>query len=594
MPIATPSAHQHRAFFGLCTAILLIVVLRLGKEVIMPLALAALLAFMLSPLVRWSCRLGLNRTISVTVVTLLTFTVLTVVAWLLGQQVASLAGELPSYQQNINRRIASIQNLGEQGLIAKMRQFGEDLSDGVLSGSAPAPAPAPRAPDPPKMEGLAAKALNGILTALAGGLGAAGVVVVFVIFMLLRQEDLSQRIVRLAGFNRLTTTTRALDEVGERVSHYLLMQGTVNGLYGLLLASGLALIGMPYVVLWGALAALFRYIPYIGPIIVAFLPVTFSLAIFDGWAQPLAVIGLIAVLELSTNMFLEPILYGRSTGVSDLSLLVAIAFWTWLWGGIGLVLATPMTVCLVVFCKYIPSLEWVDVLMGDKPAPQAHLTFYQQLLSEDGDVARHTIEESLEKQGVDATLESILIPALVLTRRETVLGKLLPEEQNGIHQSFDLCLQLVHEFKTANAPMPPAGGPDLPAPPTPPALAVFARALHGNADALALKLLAAGLPENITLDISSEPHLIGELVQELEEKKPDLLCLSAMPPDSEMAASGLCRRLHNRLPNLKILVCRWALPGQIIDTRPLREVGASWVVTSFEDARGVIQRSVEK
>ncbi|TLD71262.1 AI-2E family transporter [Phragmitibacter flavus] len=581
---------SHSAFIGFLTVVLIVTVLYLGKNFIMPLALAALLAFMLGPLVRLLCHWNLPRTLAVVIVTVFTFSALAFVGWLLGQQAAMLAEELPNYQQNINKRIASIQNFGEQGFIQKMRQFGESLSSDVL-GSAPAPAnPDQPAPPQPQGEGLASKALNTMLSGLANGLGTASVIILIVIFLLLRQEDTSQRIVRLAGFSRLTTTTRALDEVGDRVSHYLLMQGTINGLYGLMLSGALALVGLPYVILWGVLAAIFRYIPYIGPIIVAVLPVGFSLAYFDGWTQPLIVIGVIMALELCTNMILEPVLYGKSTGVSDLAIIIAITFWTWLWGGIGLVLATPLTVVLVVFAKYIPSLQWIDILMGDKPKPQPHLSYYQQLISDDHEITHSTIEESIEDKGLPETMESIVLPALSLTRRETLLGKLTHEEQTEVHDKLERTLKLIEaENEATNAATNITVSETTPSHP----VTIFARALHGSDDALALRSLAILLPSTIELEISQEPHLIGELIHRIETHKPDLICISAMPPDASASAIILCRRFRNRLPNLKILVCRWALPDDELDDRAIREAGATWVATSVSKAAEIIQRFAE-
>jgi len=554
----------------------------------MPLALSALLAFMLGPLVRWLCHWRLPRAVSVVIVTLLTFSFLGLIGWLLGQQAASLADELPNYQQNINKRIASIQHLGEQGFIAKIREIGEDFSGGLLGGSAPAEEQS-RAPTSDQVEGLASKALNTMLSSLAGGLGTTGIVIVFVIFLLLRQDDMSQRIVKLAGFSRLTTTTRALDEVGERVSHYLLMQGTINGLYGVLLASGLAIIGMPYVILWGVLAAIFRYIPYIGPIIVALLPISFSLAFFEGWTQPLIVIGFILGLELVTNMVLEPVLYGRSTGVSDLSVIIAIAFWTWLWGSMGLVLATPMTVCIVVFCKYIPSRYWGEILMGDKPKPEPHLNYYQQLISDDRELAHDTIEESVSKAGLTETLETVIMPTLALVRREVALGKLTREEHKDVHRNLDVTVKLLKLQRDAGELEERAEAGDSALSIKPKEITIFARALHGHDDALALEFLSANLPSHLKLDISQEPHLIGELIARIEQNKPDLICISAIPPDASTAAITICRRFRNRLPNMKILVCRWSLPDQESDSRPLLEAGATWVAGSVKRATEILR-----
>ena len=214
------------------------------------------------------------------------------------------------------------------------------------------------------------------LPSVLESLATAGLVIVLVIFMLIRYADLRGRILYLAGHHRLTVATKALDEAGHRISRYLLMQSIINGSYGAAAGLGFFLIGVPYAMLWGFLAAVLRFIPYAGPTIAAVLPSALSLAVFPGWGQPLLVISIILLLELVSNMIMEPLLYGQSVGVSEVALLVAVAFWTWLWGAVGLILATPMTVCIGVLGKYVPQIEFIGVLLSDEPAMQG---FYQLL-----------------------------------------------------------------------------------------------------------------------------------------------------------------------------------------------------------------------
>ncbi len=585
-----PAFKSYRAFVGFVTILLIVTALYLARDFFIPLALAGLFAFMLSPLVRRLCGWGVPRTLSVAMVSIFVFGVLGLVFWLLGQQAAQLASELPNYRQNIEKRVHSVKEWGDTGFIKRLSDFGANLGGGSFDGrmtegqadgsSPPAPSFSPN--------GAISKALNTLLSMLANGLGVAGVIVVIVIFVLLRQEDLSNRIVRLAGYNRLTTTTRALDEAGERVSQYLLMQCTVNGIYGVLLAVSLAIVGLPYIILWGVLAALFRYIPYLGPVIVAFLPISFSLAYFDGWTQPLIVIGIIVVLELVTNMILEPVLYGKSTGVSDLSIIIALTFWTWLWGGIGLVLATPLTVCLVVIAKYIASLRWIDILMGDSPKIQPHLSYYQHLISEESDLAQNTVEDAIEKHGLEKSVETLILPVLVLTRHEFALDRLSKEEYDEIHHNVERTLEFMEEQQQQEE---EKAGPD--AEEKLPSITIFARALRGKDDELALRSLAAILPSGIEVRISHQPHLIGELIQEIEKQKPDLICISIMPPEGAETAVILCRRVRSRLPNLKILACHWSMPGDESDDRSLREAGAAWVANSTGKAVEIIKRFAE-
>jgi predicted PurR-regulated permease PerM len=579
-------------FLKFFSALLIIATLYFGRDVLMPLALACLFAFLLNPLVKRLCRWGVPRVLSLAVVTVGCFSTLALVAWLFGGELANLASDLPNHRQNIQRRVDSLRHLGDNHVIQSLRKLAGDVAPPALAASAAPAAPAAAPAATPAGESAVLKTLNMVVPSLAEALGTAAVVMLFVVFILLRLDDINQRVARLVGYGRLTLTTKAIDESGDRISRYLLMQGTVNGIYGALLALGLTLIGLPYVVLWGALAAVLRFIPYVGPWIVAVLLMGLSLAVFDGWTQPLLILAFIVTLELLTNMLLEPLLYGHSVGLSDFALLVAIAFWTWLWGGVGLVLATPLTVCFVVFCKHAPSLEWVEILMGEKPTPQEHLIYYQHHLADNEDAAEMLLENALKKDGLEATLENIALPALALTRREEVLGKLDHEEALQMYQSMRGAITLLTEgADSAAAGAEPAAHPSGGAS-APPVLQIYGRALHGEADAMALEMLAALLPRTLALEVSADPCLIGELVREIETTKPAVVCLSAMPLRAQHDAKTLCRRLRSKLPELKIMVCLWRLPDQERDPKPLREAGATWVVASLKEAREVLEQLV--
>jgi len=636
-----PTNRTLSRFIKFFSALLMIAAFYLGREVLMPLALAALFTFLLNPLVKRLCGWGMPRVMSVVTVTVVSFSTLAFIAWFLGSELTHLANDLPNHQQNIQKRVQALKSVGETGVIQRLRKLVGDVSlstqkadaekmadagkppeesptapapaqsapDSAASAapasdpakpgstpSAPASDPAKPAPDPattpapqpvpalppqPQPETVLMQGLNMVVPTLAEALGVAAVVILFVIFMLLRLDDITQRIARLVGYSRLTLTTKAFGESADRISRYLLMQSTVNGIYGILLGTGLALIGLPYVVLWGVLAALFRFIPYVGPWIVAVLPISLSLAVFDGWSLPLVVIALIIGLELVTNMIMEPILYGHSVGVSDFALLFAIAFWTWLWGGIGLVLATPLTVCMVVFCKHIPSMEWVDLMMGENPPPQPHLSYYQHHLAGNENAAQSLLENAVKKDGLEAALESIALPALGITRREESLDKLTRSEAEEMYQAMHASITLLDDKAADEAP------PD--SSPLQQTMPVYGRALHGEGDAEALRMLAATLPPELSMEIDSSPRLVGELIHDLQEKKVSVICISALPQRAQLAANTLCRRLRSKMPNLRILVCHWTLPGAEFDPKPLRESGATWVASSLKEAREILE-----
>ncbi len=247
-------------------------------------------------------------------------------------------------------------------------------------------------------------------------LASVGLAVVLVIFMLIERDDLRDRLIRLIGYGRMTVTTKALEDAGARISRYLLMQSIVNSIFGVAVGCGLLLIGLPYAALWGFLAAILRFIPYIGPWVAAIIPSALGLAFFEGWFWPIAVVGLFLILELFTNMILEPLLYGDSAGVSQVALLVSVAFWTWLWGPIGLLMATPLTVCLVVLGKYVPQMEYITVLMSDEPVAEKNIIYYQRLLAMDGVEAAQIVEEYAEANPPEQVYDKVMVPALNFAR----------------------------------------------------------------------------------------------------------------------------------------------------------------------------------
>ncbi|TDU66563.1 putative PurR-regulated permease PerM [Prosthecobacter fusiformis] len=555
----------------LATVMLTVAMLWSGREFFIPLALAALFAFLLKPVVSFfNHKLHFPRTVAVILVTLLSFSVLGSLVWGLGVQLHELAKDLPGYRTTMHQRMVSLRQVGEGGVLEKLQSLVQEISN------------APKTPEEelfgaPKDEApvfiekstnqLQESAMT-VVSYLADSLGMAAIVIVFVIFMLLRQNDVRNRVIQLVGYSRLTTTTRALDEAASRVSRYLLMQTLINSVYGLLLALGFWAIGLPYMILWGALAALFRFVPYIGPWIAAILPLALSLAVFDGWTQPLMVLTLITSLELLTNMILEPLLYGQSAGVSDLSLLVAIVFWTWIWGPVGLLLATPLTVCLVVFSKYIPELRHIEILMGEKSEVQPALLVYQRLLVGDIEEAEQLHREMVRDIGQEKTIDLLLLPAAVHARREMLAGKLSKEEVSEILET----LSSLSGDALEESPPPPAAGGHL----------VLCRSLDASADAIALRWLARNVaPGQVQWESIPQSALVSEVIAQVNELKPEVVCISAMPPGVSSTAQLLCKRLRHRFPELKILLARWgaAQAERSVDT------GATWVVTTAEAAR---------
>ena len=253
-----------------------------------------------------------------------------------------------------------------------------------------------------------------------------------VIFMLLERRDLRDRLIGLFGHGRLTVTTKAFDEAGTRVSRQLLMQSLVNLVYGIAAGIGLYFLGVPYALVWASLGAVLRFIPYVGPVLGAGAPILVSLAALDGWARPLWVMGLFVVLELFTNLVLETVLYAGAAGVSQVALLVSLAFWTWLWGPLGLLMGTPLTVCLVVLGKHVPGLEFVGMLMADTPALAPEYGYYQRLLARDQSEAADLIERHIKTQSPRSVYDALLLPALNYAERDRLEQRLSLDEETAV------------------------------------------------------------------------------------------------------------------------------------------------------------------
>lgn len=626
-----PASRKKRGpLSGLLMTVLLIGVFYFGKPVLMPLALSFLLAFLLSPIVNLLHRWKLPRAVAVMLVTLFVFTLLGVVGWVIGREFSSLAASLPNYKDNIRSRIVSFQRTNQGGVMDKLQDIRATIEETTAnppppeeadpanpaaknpdgSPAAAAPAAAPPAPKPAPTKPAASPSMAGMSTTstaakkpeptadrpipsqepdqqssiLGGALGTAGevlgnaaTVIVFVIFMLLRQQELRNRVMRLAGFRHVTVVTRTMDETGERVGRYLLMQALINGMYGTVLAIGLYFIGLPYVVLWGVLAALFRFIPYIGPVAVAVLPSALSLAVFNDWQHPLMVMALIAGLELLTNMILEPVLYGQSVGVAEFPLLVSIVFWTWLWGGIGLVMATPLTVCFVVMARHIPSLEWVEILMGDNPRVKTYMVLYQRLLAGDETEAEDYILTELKKKTPLEVVDETVLPAIALAKREFKQDRLTAVEEQEMHDA-------VIRVMSASLPTPPVpeGPPDGQSP------LLLGWALGGPADDAALQCFRHVLPPGMAFEAIPSQRLSSEFLSQVDARNPAAVLISATPPGSHDTARVQIRRLRRQFPKLRIFVGRWGVPEDIAKASPLVEAGATAVYTGLSDARNAL------
>jgi hypothetical protein len=430
--------------------------------------------------------------------------------------------------------------------------------------------------------------LPALLSSLLQSLGSLALALVLVVFMLLKREDLRNRLIRLVSHGQITVMTKALDDAGRRISRFLLMQLFVNGTVGLAVGIGLLSLRVEYAFLWGFLAAVFRYIPYIGVWIAAVPPIILSLAMSPGWVQPLLVIGLFLAIELTASNVIEPRLYGQSIGVSEVALLVAAVLWAFLWGPIGLVLSSPLTVCLVVLGKYVPQLKFLDVLLGDEPPLDAHVTFYQRLLAHDQDEATQLVLAQAKASSPEHVYDDFLVPALNCAKRDREQDDLTESDEESVLQATREILEDLGEHREAVTQAEEAihaedrGNASAPIP-----LRVLACPARDQADHLALEMLRQLLdPAKWVVEIAAVETMTADLVSQVAEQTPALVCIGALPPGGLAHTRYLCKKLRARFPEVKIVVGRWGLAGDGEANREqLQDAGADLTATTMLETR---------
>jgi predicted PurR-regulated permease PerM/GAF domain-containing protein len=590
----TPTAALS-GIWGLLLIAFVVAALYFGRSVFVPIALATLITFLLSRLVtrleRW-----IGRIAAVLVTVIAMFTIFAGASWVIGRQVIDLADKLPDYQANIATKIRSLR-LPAGGPLARISTSVHALQNELVApntspetdrahGNSSTRTASPVAsPIPVKViEGRNAipQLMQETLTAILSPLGTAALVLLLVIFMLLKREDIRGRLIRLMGQGRISTTTRAMEDAGRRVSRYLSTQFLVNTCYGICVAVGLQFIGVPNAALWGLLAGVMRFIPYVGPWIGALLPVLLSFAISTSWFTPLMTIALFVVLEVIISNFVEPWVYGSNTGVSPLALIISAVFWTWLWGPVGLVLSTPMTVCLAVIGRHVPRLEFLGILLSEDQPLAPHEEFYHRLLSFSMDSAEEFATKYVETESLTALYDNVFIPAVAAVEIDAHRGSLTAEQRTSalqrVHEMIDDfdSQEDAHEQKTDNfAVVAPAIGSR--------AVCVPASAYR---DELAGEMLAQLLrnrgfeAENLPARLKHE-----ELLDRMVEVRPECICVSVLPPTSIAQARQIALAIHERLGSVTILVGVWSarFDAEILRER-LRAAHVDEVAVSLANA----------
>ncbi len=558
----------------LVSAGVIIAALYFGRGILIPLALAFLLGFLLDPLVVRLRRLRLPRAAAVALVVTVTLLALAAGTMFLATQVRMLSEELPTYQSNI---LAKFHDLKERinapgvfdGLLRTMESVQREVE-------APAePKPSPRAADriqrvqiEDKPESPLMRAV-GWLQAAGGPLTDAGIVLVFLVLVLLDRQDMRDRLLRLLGGN-LHRTTDAMDEAGRRMSRYLGMQLLVNVSYGVPMAMGLWLIGVPGAALWGAVAAVMRFLPYVGPLISAAFPLALAFAVDPGWSMLVWALALIVVLELASNNLVEPWLYGASTGLSAISLIVSATFWTALWGPVGLVMSTPLTVCLLVIGRHLPRLQFLDVLLGSRPALDAPTRMYQRLLADDVEEAIEIATEHIEAGSVMDFYDAVAVPALrqASTDHESLSTA---EHRHRVVSGMD---RLIEELREQH-PEPAGQG----------RARVICIGGKWEVDSLSARMIAHAC---CLAGVAAEHRAAGvpgrDFFARLDIGSATTICLSSFGSAPQPQIRYMCRRLRQRWKDLHIVLALWNAPPELLEEAGYRSLGADEVATTLSEA----------
>ncbi len=562
------------------TVVAVVAALYFAQDFFLPLALAVLISFLLAPLIRRLERWRLGRVPSVIVAVSLAFSVIGGVGYVVAGQIIDLANALPHYEANLHAKIVSLKTSGDSPLNRATKTL-RDLSAELTKTDAPTAAPAAPietpADRPVPVEVVytplsAVETIRAVVAPVAGPLGTAAIVIVFVIFMLLEREDLRDRFIHLVGRGRLHVTTQALDDAGARVSRYLVAQCVVNVTYGIPIGLGLWFIGIPNAVLWGMLATLLRFVPYIGAWIAAAFPLALSLAVSTTWTAPLLTLALFVVVELISNNVIEPWLYGSSTGLSSMAIIVSAVFWSWLWGGVGLLLATPLTVCIAVVGKYLPDFVFLDVLLGDKPPIAVSDRFFQRLLALDAEELSNLCDGYRAKSTLARTYDEVVIPALRLVDAEVRAGNVSEATRREL---MGVLRDVLEDLGEA-------------APPGGESAGVLCLPASNESDELCAFMLTQLLAmEGVKAEFVTSKALAGEMVEKGAELRPKLICISSLPPASVRSAHHLCGRLSERLgADTRIFVGLWndALPDHTRHAERCKRAHAAAVFTTLEGA----------
>ena len=565
--------------------IIAIAVLYFARELLIPLAFALLLAFLLSPVVKRLEGWRIPRAVASSLVLFVACALLAVMGWLVMTQMMQIAGRLRDDTMSIQRKIAALQGQSSSlnDVISTLENLGSEVNNPKLPG----------AQAPLKVEVVSQhnmmQAIREYAGSVLGPLGTAGLILVFTLFMLIDRENLRNRLLRLMGEQKLQATTKAMDDAGQRVSRYVALQFAVNAGFGAVIALGLWLLGVQSPLLWGALGLLLRFLPYIGPVLAALFPLAIAVAENDGWRTPLSVLALFGVVEMVVSNIVEPMLYGVHTGLSAVALLVSAVFWTVVWGPVGLVLSTPLTVCLSVLGKYSPQFEFLNVVLGDEAVLTPDVIFYQRLLALDQQDALNVLESLGKDKPLIQVFDQIVIPALAMAERDRQTGQLDAKREEFIVQSIN---EFVSEMTEADSV--PTAGRGLRR------TRVFCVPARDAADEIAAAMCAyfltlEGFPA-IAFPVTDSP---GELIASVGCQSDDVVCISAVPPFAAGNARKVAKSIGGEASSPALIAGLWSYerPSEARMQRLTKSLSAS-VATSLAEAveqvRAVDEKQLKK
>ncbi len=597
-PAETPGL---TSMFALLVGVVIVASLYFGREVLIPVTLAVLLSFLLAPLVHLLHRIRLGRVPSVIVAVVVALGVILALAGLIGMQIAQLSDELPAYQATVEQKITTIRDM----TVGRLSTALQELSQRVGLHNPPTPQrpgnpaaqPAPAQNQTPSISPIAI--VESVLGPVVSPLATMFIVVVVTIFVLLQREDLRDRLIRLFGSGDLHRTTSAMNDAARRLSRYFLVQLCINWAYGCVIGLGLAVIGIPSPILWGTLAMLLRFVPYIGAWLSALLPLVLAAAVSNGWSRVFWTAGLYIACETITGQAIEPVLYGRSTGLSPAAVMIAAIFWTWLWGPIGLILSTPLTLCMVVLGRHFKRLEFLDVMLGDQPALSPVESFYQRMLAGDPDEAEEQAEQMLRELPLSSYYDEVALKGLQLAANDAARGVLTPDQTAHIKGAI---AALVHDLDDHDDhpagttkrehPKPPVLAPEWSG--EHPVLCIAGRGPLDDAAALMLSRLLA----KHGLGARPVPHeaVSRSGIPMLDPSGVAMLCVCYL----EIAGGPahlrfLLRRMRQRFPTQPILVGLWPCTDEILrDDRQRAAIGADYYVSSLHGAVQVCLEAARK